>query len=100
MCNMWHVGDVKQQALVGQMYAEGYGCKQDNKAAKEWTDRAANRGYKMSGKSLIVARSALSPGQKHVLYHLFGTTHAMLCKRVCHLSIDVPDQNGLIMLAM
>lgn len=47
-------GDVKQQALVGQMYAEGYGCKQDSKAAKEWTDRAANRGYRMSGEALAL----------------------------------------------
>jgi TPR repeat protein len=42
-------GDVKQQALLGQMYAEGYGCEKDDKAAQEWTDRAAARGYRMKG---------------------------------------------------
>lgn len=42
-------GDVKQQALVGQMYAEGYGCEQNPKAAKEWTDKAKERGYRMLG---------------------------------------------------
>jgi TPR repeat protein len=42
-------GDVKQQALLGQMYAEGYGCEKDPKAAAEWSQRAANRGYKMQG---------------------------------------------------
>ena len=26
----------KQQALVGQMLMEGYGCKQDQAAGKEW----------------------------------------------------------------
>lgn len=42
-------GDIKQQALLGQMYAEGYGCEKDPKAAKEWTERAAGRGYRMQG---------------------------------------------------
>lgn len=42
-------GDVKQQALLGQMYAEGYGCEKDPKAAQEWTERAAARGYRMKG---------------------------------------------------
>ena len=42
-------GDVKQQALLGQMYAEGDGCEKDPKAAAEWTQRAGNRGYKMQG---------------------------------------------------
>lgn len=42
-------GDVKQQALLGQMYAEGYGCAKNPKAAKEWADKAAARGYKMQG---------------------------------------------------
>ena len=40
---------MKQQALLGQMYAEGYGCEKDLKAAAEWTQRAGNRGYKMQG---------------------------------------------------
>lgn len=42
-------GDVKQQALLGQMYAEGYGCEKDPKAAKEWMDKAGSRGYRMQG---------------------------------------------------
>lgn len=29
-------GDVKQQALVGQMYAEGYGCTRDPKVCGLW----------------------------------------------------------------
>ena len=31
----------KQQALVGQMLMEGYGCKQDQVAGKEWIGVAA-----------------------------------------------------------
>jgi len=31
------------------MYAEGYGVQKNPKAAKEWIDKAAARGYKMSG---------------------------------------------------
>jgi TPR repeat protein len=42
-------GDVKQQALVGQMYAEGYGCEQDLRAAREWAEKAEHRGYDMQG---------------------------------------------------
>jgi len=42
-------GDVKQQALLGQMLNEGYGCEKDQAAAAEWTDRAKKRGYKMDG---------------------------------------------------
>ncbi|PNH05390.1 hypothetical protein TSOC_008355 [Tetrabaena socialis] len=42
-------GDVKQQALLGEMYKEGYGCQKDTKAAKEWSEKAAARGYKMQG---------------------------------------------------
>ncbi len=42
-------GDVKQQALLGQMYAEGYGCEKDPKAAKEWSEKASARGYRMQG---------------------------------------------------
>ncbi|GAX72655.1 hypothetical protein CEUSTIGMA_g111.t1 [Chlamydomonas eustigma] len=42
-------GDVKQQALLGQMYAEGYGCEKDPKASKEWIERASSRGYRMQG---------------------------------------------------
>eukprot|EP00877_Chromochloris_zofingiensis_P000603 jgi/Chrzof1/10543/Cz05g02190.t1 len=44
-----HRGDVKQQALLGQMYAEGYGCDKDSKAAREWADKALSRGYRMMG---------------------------------------------------
>eukprot|EP00983_Pelagomonas_calceolata_P014718 467428-Pelagomonas_calceolata.AAC.1 len=29
------------------MYAEGYGCTKNAKAAKEWSDKAAARGYRM-----------------------------------------------------
>lgn len=42
-------GDVKQQALLGQMYAEGYGCEKDTRAAREWIERARERGYCMRG---------------------------------------------------
>jgi TPR repeat protein len=42
-------GDVKQQALLGQMYSEGYGCAKDPAAAKEWTEKARSRGYRMRG---------------------------------------------------
>lgn len=42
-------GDVKQQALLGQMLAEGYGCEQDMEAAEEWTERARKRRYRMQG---------------------------------------------------
>ena len=44
------LGDVqKQQALLGQMLQEGYGCKADAAAGKEWADKARRRGYRMSG---------------------------------------------------
>ncbi|KAF6253816.1 hypothetical protein COO60DRAFT_386607 [Scenedesmus sp. NREL 46B-D3] len=42
-------GDVKQQALLSQMYADGYGCKQDVEQSKVWGERARLRGYQMSG---------------------------------------------------
>jgi TPR repeat protein len=42
-------GDVKQQALLAQMYAEGYGTPVDLKAAAEWAERARSRGYRMKG---------------------------------------------------
>ncbi|GIL71160.1 hypothetical protein Vretimale_17883 [Volvox reticuliferus] len=42
-------GDVKQQALLGEMYKEGYGCPKDVRAGKEWSEKAAARGYKMQG---------------------------------------------------
>ncbi|EFJ48117.1 hypothetical protein VOLCADRAFT_120924 [Volvox carteri f. nagariensis] len=42
-------GDVKQQALLGEMYKEGYGCQKDVRAGKEWSEKAAARGYKMQG---------------------------------------------------
>ncbi|KAK9827126.1 hypothetical protein WJX74_007284 [Apatococcus lobatus] len=42
-------GDVKQQALLGQMLTEGYGCTADAAAGKDWIDKARRRGYKMSG---------------------------------------------------
>lgn len=37
------------QALLAQMYAEGYGCKQDLKESRVWAERARCRGYQMSG---------------------------------------------------
>ena len=42
-------GDIKQQALLGQMYSAGYGTKKDKDAAKEWTQKAASKGLRMSG---------------------------------------------------
>ena len=53
----WNFGSVmtqicavqKQQALLGQMLTEGYGCTADAAAGKDWTDKARRRGYKMSG---------------------------------------------------
>lgn len=42
-------GDVKMQALVGQMYMEGYGCEADPEQGKQWIERARQRGYRMSG---------------------------------------------------
>lgn len=42
-------GDVKQQALLGQMYAEGYGCEKNMRAAREWSEKAGSRGYQMRG---------------------------------------------------
>ena len=38
----------KQQALLGQMLLEGYGCEADPVAAKEWIEKARRRGYRMS----------------------------------------------------
>ncbi len=39
----------KQQALLGQMLMEGYGCERDPEAGKEWADKAKRRGYRMEG---------------------------------------------------
>lgn len=39
----------KQQALLGQMLVEGYGCERDAAAGKEWSDKARRRGYRMAG---------------------------------------------------
>jgi hypothetical protein len=39
----------KQQALLGQMLIEGYGCEADPVQGKEWIERARRRGYRMSG---------------------------------------------------
>jgi hypothetical protein len=37
------------QALLAQMLAQGYGCKQDPEEARRWAERARARGYSMSG---------------------------------------------------
>lgn len=42
-------GDVKQQALLAQMLAEGYGCDRDPVAAAKWADKARARGVRMRG---------------------------------------------------
>lgn len=42
-------GDPKQQALLAAMYDQGYGCSRNPRAAREWAERAAQRGYRMSG---------------------------------------------------
>lgn len=42
-------GDVKQQALLGEMMREGYGCDRDPAGGQEWADKARRRGYSMSG---------------------------------------------------
>lgn len=38
-------GDAKAQALLGKMYEEGVGVKQDNVKAVKWYRRAAEQGY-------------------------------------------------------
>lgn len=42
-------GDVKQQALLGEMMREGYGCDRDPAGGQEWADKSRRRGYSMSG---------------------------------------------------
>lgn len=49
-------GDVKQQALLAQMFAQGYGTPRDAKAAAKWEERSRARGYKMKGVSAAGAR--------------------------------------------
>ncbi len=39
----------KQQALLGQMLLEGYGCDVNQAAARMWVDKAKRRGYRMAG---------------------------------------------------
>ena len=39
----------KQQALLGQMLLEGYGCEVNQSAARMWIDKAKRRGYRMAG---------------------------------------------------
>ena len=59
-CTLSHAGQMasedgclhllqKQQALLGQMLMEGYGCERDAAAGKEWSDKARRRGYRMAG---------------------------------------------------
>jgi len=40
-------GDVKHQALLGEMLLEGYGCEPDPVAARAWAEKARKRGYRM-----------------------------------------------------
>ena len=47
--NCLHLLLQKQQALLGQMLMEGYGCERDAAAGKEWSDKARRRGYRMAG---------------------------------------------------
>lgn len=42
-------GDVKAQALLGQMLIEGYGCEADPVKGREWAEKARRRGYRMDG---------------------------------------------------
>ncbi len=49
MLNCLHLLLQKQQALLGQMLMEGYGCERDAAAGKEWSDKARRRGYRMAG---------------------------------------------------
>lgn len=42
-------GDVKAQALLGQMLIEGYGCEEDAVKGREWAEKARRRGYRMDG---------------------------------------------------
>ena len=42
-------GDVKQQALLGQMLIDGYGCKKNVEIGKIWAEKARRRGYRMAG---------------------------------------------------
>jgi len=39
----------KQQALLGEMMREGYGCERDPVGGQEWAAKARRRGYSMSG---------------------------------------------------
>lgn len=39
----------KQQALLGQMLIEGYGCEADPLQGREWVEKARRRGYRTSG---------------------------------------------------
>ncbi|KAL4532630.1 hypothetical protein Ndes2526B_g08217 [Nannochloris sp. 'desiccata'] len=42
-------GDVKAQALLGQMLTEGYGCEADPVRGRELSEKARRRGYRMQG---------------------------------------------------
>lgn len=48
-------GSVKEMALLGQMYLEGYGVKPDTRAAKEWIDKASAKGYRMQVRARLHA---------------------------------------------
>ena len=39
----------KQQALLGEMLAEGYGCEPNAATSKIWIDKARKRGYRLAG---------------------------------------------------
>lgn len=40
-------GDIKMQALLGEMLQEGYGCDPDPESGREWAAKAKRRGYRM-----------------------------------------------------
>lgn len=48
-CRVHALVTQKQQALLGQMLIEGYGCEADPLHGREWTEKARRRGYRMSG---------------------------------------------------
>ena len=47
-------GDVKAQALLGQMLVEGYGGPKDEELGQQWTNKAKSRGYRMKGVYCVI----------------------------------------------
>ncbi|PSC70613.1 THUMP domain [Micractinium conductrix] len=72
-------GDVKAQALLGQMLIEGYGCEADPAKGREWAEKARRRGYRMDGRD---GGRTMATATKHGSEFILQTTNQSLATRL------------------